>query len=658
MTESTTRGNVSERDPYRPTSETSGFEPACALIGAWLSDALNVAFEGPPYKRAQDIWEAAAEQLEAGAFGEVVPKEMSGLLHKLLSEEREDDEAARLWGCAVARAAVSAPDRLFLASYLVENLFVALDALVGALTERLRSGTADRLLDSLQGIVTSIRDHPDEDAFSPDKARFRQIVHERKKAEHVDTLWRQDFGYVYWSHQGLRLIHALRPVDRQRYLAMLEETALPQAVEQELWAIDLRSNFPELLALLEAAPSVQSAPEQPQWNGRMTAPILLSVAIEHVNTAAGAQRGDDLTEEQEEVAKALLGEVVSILLARADGRFLALYWLAYLIGEHQRNAGMQKRSVVSSAIGALSDALVAGGAGYADVQWAFSCLTASMSALKALRERGAGPDTEQRGISATDAFLAAVLLEIPEERLRTESSGSALLETYRVVLLKRDPGLRTLDNHMFPNERHFSPALLFCDHEDPGALWREIWLLLSEQRRRAQGRISDIGSEDPSFFHLCVGIGLVDWLIEKERPGDAKRVWDEIFDGAFPIALTLGRVAAGRWRHAIAKLFARLPHIVQAQNPSADAASEAANQLARIGGDDEWFVWCAAMLRLNGIGIADLAHACQQLGMDLIHRFEEFLTWEIRPGNRRPVSPVIIQIKEILTELKPPPRTR
>lgn len=656
MTEPTTPDNAPESNPDCPAGEPSWFELACAAIGAWLGDALKATFEGPAYERAREIREAAIKELEASAFGVVVPKAMSDSLQDLLLKGHEDEEAARLWGCAVARAAVSAPDQLTVASYLVENLFVAFDTLVEALTELLQAGTADRLLDGFQIIVTSIRDHPDEGAYSRDKAHFRQIAREWKKVERVDALWIRDFDHIPWSHHGLYMIRALRPVDRRHYLAMLEETALPQAVGQELWTIDLRSDLTELLALLEAAPSVQADPEQPQWNGRMTAPILLSVAIELADKATGAPRSDDLTEEQEAVAKAQLSDVARTLLARPDGRFLALCWLAHLIGEdHRRDAGVQKRSVVRSAIDAVSEELVVNGASYADVYWAFPRLRASMPELKDLRERGVSQGKEHRGISATDAFLVAFLLETSENKLRNQSSGSALIEMYRTILLKRDPGLYTFNEGVFPNGRHFSPAILFCEHGDPAALWREIWLLLSEQRRRAQYRVSDHGSEDPSFFHLCVGIGLVDWLIV-ERPVDAGRVWNATFDAAFPTALTLGWVSAGRWRHAIAKLFARLPLISRTRDPSADAVSETADQLIRIGGDDELLAWCAAMSRLNGIDIGELARVCGGRGMDLGGRFQEFLEWETRSGNRRPASPVLAQIQEMLAEAGRQPR--
>lgn len=633
-----------------PFPEPFWFEPACALLAGRLIGALGTAFDGPAHERASEICATIVQEIEAGAWGGAVPAAMLDPLRRLLAERTEGPLAARLWGRAVARAVVCLPDRLAVAAYLVEVRFAARDALIGALTEALRSPDRERLLEGFQGIVTEIRDHP-ENGTLRDGEHFRQWVGAWRNGDRLDALWNGEFNRFSWASQSLGLLRALRPLDPRRYLAMFEKTALPLAVEQELWARDLRSDLTGLLTLLEAAPLVQDDPERPRWNGRMAAPLLLSVALEHATQAAGAQRWDELNEAQETAARARLDAVAGTLLTRPDGRFLALHWLAHLIGaDRRRQTSLTARLVVRSAIAAVADGLAAGGHGHAQVRWAFPRLNASAVELKALRESGTGQAREYRGTTATDAFLATLMLEAPDGTPRDAASRPALLKMYRTILFKRDPGLSTCSGGPLPNGGHFHLAMLFLECEFPAGIWRGLWQSLSEQRRRARHRHGDDGGDDPSFFHLCVGMALVDWLCQ-ERPDAAGAVWSAAFDAAFATAPTALRTQADRWRDVIAKLFARLPRVVRAQDPSAEVAGEAAAQLVRLGGDDALLASCTATVLLNGVSICDLARACTEHGVDLRSRLEAFSCWEARTGSRRPASPLLALVAEMLADL-------
>lgn len=554
-----------------------------------------------------------------------------------------------LWGCAVANVALAFPSDCAVVWYLVENRSIAQEALVQVLTAELSTANRAAVLAVMEGLVKRITTHPEAGVYKQERAGFLQILTAWRRKKLIESVWRDPLGQVLWWYQPLALLRVLRRTDPARFLASLEDMGFPVAVTQEIRGIE---DIGEILDLLRVAPNVRlnEGDGRLSWNGKLTAPLLLGAVLERVERFVSPGATEEEHEALDQRARAIFTETARVLLSRQDGVFLGIQWLAHLIGDEFRQAGRNwcAWSPVRTTMTVLAEALATSGIGLPQVLAVFHRILPAPANLDAMRQSGLGENERGWVTTATDAFLAAVLMEQDDSRPHETTAGPALIELYRSLLIRRDQGLYIFSDGEFPTWRQWQPAWFFVAGDDPVGRWCEGWNVLAEQRRRGRHGSDDFKCDEPSFFHMCLGMTLVDWLLfgKPPRPAEALACWEVVFDALFSTSLTLTWTRADQWRHALAKLFARLPHATGAGD-----IVPIAERLLRLGGDDELLTWCTSMVLANGVEPKKLTIGLSEVGMSLPGRLAAFVEWELRPETRRQPSPLATEAKRILDRL-------
>lgn len=561
-----------------------------------------------------------------------------------------------IWGVAIANAIIEYPQYGADAAWsLLENRHISQEAVIQIFAEGLAGASRNAVLEALTELASFIGAHPDIGVYAPERHGLTKRLEEWRRKELIETVWRDPLDHVPWIYPPMSLLTALLPTEKACFLTLLEKTRLPLAVSQALDSPEIVEKLDLLLELLLLAPdtSEEDSGNGWSWNRNLTAPKLLAATLKHAKEALDPRSDTRTIESLDAQAAPIFAAVAETLLKRNDGIFLSFQWLGHLIGEDHRQSNRSSEiwRPIRAVMSALAEAMASLDIGLDQGLQAFHLILPAPSRLEEMRKSGIGDQERGWVTSATDAFLATTLTEQADARSQTRASAAtSLIELYHSVLIRRDQGLYVFQQDPFPTWRHWQPAQLYLSMDAPVAEWESGWRSLAEQRRRAFMTHDDTQADDPSFFHACVGLSLVDYLAfgATARPKEAWECWLSLFDCVFSAALQLNWVRHDRWRHLLAKAFARLPHIRRV-----DDFEEMAAQLSRLGGDDELLVWCLAMILDNGVEAQLLARAMQIHRVNLTTRLADFIAWEEREGTRRPPSPLAEKAKEIVQVLPP-----
>lgn len=580
----------------------------------------------------------------------LLPEEWISRLTEISVHGVNDPAVEWVWGVAIANVILEFPKYGASAAWsLLENRHISQEAVIQTFADGLAGTLRKAVLEALNELATFIGAHPDIGVYAQERHGLTKRLEEWRRKELIETVWHDPLDYVPWLYPPMTLLTALLRTDNAYFLTLLEKTRLPLAVSQALDAPEIVEKLDQLLELLLLAPDTSRGDGGNgwSWNGSLTAPKLLAATLKHAEGLVASRSDPSTTENLDAQAGPIFAAVAERLLERNDGIFLAFQWLGHLIGEDHRQSGRPHENwhPTRAAMSALAEGMAGHDIGLDQGLRAFHHILPAPSRLEEMRKSGIGEQARGWVISATDALLATVLTEQADARSQTRPSATRpLVELYHAVLLRRDQGLYVFQHDPFPTWRHWQPAMLYLAADAPVQEWESGWLLLTEQRRRAYMTHDDTQADDPSFFHACVGLSLVDHLAfgATARPAEAWDCWLSLFDRVFPTALRLNWVKSERWRHLLAKAFARLPHIRRV-----DDLEDIAAQLSRLGGDDELLVWCLAMILDNGVKSPPLTRAMQTHQVDLIIRLTDFIAWEERVGTRRPPSPLAEKAKEM-----------
>lgn len=656
---------IDNHDKMVGVARTAASEPwadeVCRRLVPALAEEFKVPFSGKYYDRLREVEPQIFDALQEVCMVSALPAQLAESMDMVAESASKYPELAGVLGRVLAEAVIAEPHGAAIARGLIGDNFVALDIMIETMRNAFQTTGQEAVIIALKGVVTDIAKHPEVGLFPREQNGFLEFLRQWKASRELDSVFGHGFGNVTWFYRPIDLVRVLRPLDRSQYLELLEDTALPLALHHEFYAHDVVENLDEILALLCVAPSIQMVDPSGgmTWNGKIAAPILLTVGHEHAVRIGRPKDGRQIDrDEMNRKVHDVFVKLTDVLLEREDGKFLGLQWLGYLIGEEGRRQSRASHqwSPIPTAIDVLTEAMAAKGYGLTDALDAFHEILPSPNGLEVMRLSRVGKKKWGRGTSGTDAFLAAVLLEQADVHGNREFDATNLLLLYRSLLIQRDRGLDIFSDADFPTWRNWQPAALYACLKDPRQEWQDVWQSLSEQRRRSRHVLDDRGADDPSFFHICLGLSLIDWLLTPKfsKPQQALCCWRAVFDATFCMSLSVHFFQANRWRHALAKLFARLPHVLRASNSETSYAIEVARELARLGGDDELLAWCSSMALANGIELQDLAVVLLELQpqkIDLALRLKEFVEWEQRSGIRRPSSGLVGECSRIIRAL-------
>ena len=650
-----TKGNENDKESVPPTGSWTcseiapWFLTAVDEISPWLAERFDeTASIQEQIARIVGQWSSSLFEVE-----QLVPKSLLEDFKALAASSSESTELERLWGTIVAKAMIAAPRCHALACGLIEQRFTARDATITYLAEAFDSGERDSVVSLIEDVVAELNVHPEAGVSSRERGQFLQALKVWRAKTKIECLWTERLSEFMWLYEPLALVRAFRSKEPERYFETLEKLTLPPAVTYEIYASDVWRDFERIISLLRFAPPVCEVDDTGRsiWNRKISAPLLLQAAFEHsMSLGSPPPRDDDVGYQLDEQIREAWTDLASVLLARSDGRFLGLQWLGYLIFQDHRNDShtWHPTPVV---IDVVVDALAAAGVGLVDVLGVFHSVLSPPPNLEVMRLSGQGKKDDRWQIAGCDAFLAAVLLDQAETEGKADSAAAVLGNLYESLLVRSDQGLYTFLGTKFPTWRHWYPAMLYSGQPGPKENWHRTWMHLAEQRRRAFHRAydGDYAADDPSFYHACVGLSLIDWLVEEGNRSDAEKCWFSVFEAIFGVAISLNGSRAERWRHALAKLFARLPSI-HGNMPRNTVATVVATQLLRLGGDDELFAWCVAMALPNGIDRHELGVALKCQDIDIRDVLNRYADWQERPGCRRPASTLATEARRLASQ--------
>lgn len=575
------------------------------------------------------------------------------------------NQAAWLWGYALSRVCtgVDTTYKLLDVCFRLAQDEIAYEAFLIGLSAALESENSVHVLSALNSLVEHIANSP-EKYVSRDQEHFRQIVQDWKVETNLASIWSfnafENFPYYCDS---IGILEAVRRSDPVRYLQLLETAALPPIIEGAFSKLDVSYDFDVILQLLTVAPLTHEVNDgNPVWNKKLTAPILIDSALEHVKAVADViirtnlEQKDIAETERDTTTNVLLQRLTETLLGRDDGTFLAIHWMCHLI---ERNAtkpwGNNERwSPIPYAIEAIASGLYSKGIKLEDILRNFPQLAIPTDeVLKQLRQSGVGDLDQYAKPSGLDILLACLWITNQSES-KSVFEDEELLRFLDVLLIRQDGGLYISVPEACPTDREYYPALLYSTHNNPYEAWNASWSSLAEQRRLFRHRWADSTaprSEDPSFFLANVGLATVDWLISPEvaKPEQAFPFWKAVFNAVFNVFITPPSFNKVRWNNLIAKLFSRLPH---ASTPQI-RLSLVGEYLLRLGGNDELFIWSLANVCQNGVNIRDCSDILEKLGKDLKGRLEAYVEWEGRESNQRKNGRMIEVCQSLIQEMHP-----
>jgi len=418
----------------------------------------------------------------------------------------------------------------------------------------------------------------------------------------------------------LVVLQALQQPLPTEFLGLCERLRIPPLMESVLRWPSIAMDFDCILELLAAAPPIAN-PGEPGWNHRMTAPLLMQLALEHVNDLGRPQLREEALAPAAEVA-ALVERVVATSLARIDGLLLTTSWARHFIwmGRSQ-GADAHFENVFNAMLAAMARGGVTPGA-VGSIAVARRPGADSPGGTDLVVQKEGEADEEAR----VELFMLAVLIHTEVANAGASSNEVDLREGFRALLLEKSGWLEDYQGNQVPNWRHYAVARLYVGLFDPVGAWQSDWEALAAQRRQAvhwsyaEDRLAAV----PSLFLSRVGIALMEWSFDvpNQKAGQALAIWHRLFDAALPFA-THWSLAEDSWRSVVTALFARFSN-AKAASGNAVEAGEVLALLEALGGDDELLTIAASNLVSNGVPL----QLIRSSGEALIGRIQSFIEWD------------------------------
>jgi hypothetical protein len=348
-----------------------------------------------------------------------------------------------------------------------------------------------------------------------------------------------------------------------------------------------------------------------------------------------------LAQAESEELPAWLRKVFGILLARSDGKYIALRFLAYLTREELLGDGRFPRQTWRAeqhAFHVLAEVLTSAGLGVRDARDAWSAAEAiaqqkhERETKRRLIRRGStrkveedpGEGAQKLHGEGFPLLLGAALMlgQAPAQEERVAFWGF-----FERLLVERDTGLslalRDSTHIDAPRRIGFLLSML----PDPGATFRQTYIRLEPQRRRSMREYTYEGFDHDLGSVLLLRVGLdaiVQWLGQAQPSmavAQARELFWWIYEAARRLWLTAQHDLEEK-RELVCLCFAFMPIVF------ADELGKALRRAIPPIANDAWMVSAAGyLLSRNGVTPQRLGPLLREAGADLEAALRDAYQW-------------------------------
>lgn len=499
--------------------------------------------------------------------------------------------------------------------------------------------------------------------------------------------------YEDWYTRILSLLNLLVRIDPGRGLRLCDALPFPGMMEGVFyWGHDVRQDRELIETLLVAAPIAFDRDGTWKPERSVAALLITDLVVVHAQKlhaavaarvwslrtpAAGADApvaAAELTLREVETTElpGWMRRAFDILLARADGRVIAMGYLARLVEQVHREqsrgtAQETKWSTFECGLAALCEALVAEGLSTADVREAWT-RTAEIAkekeqaaaARRIVRHVNARRRGKHKGEGARKlhgrgmSYLlgAALMLDSASqsENVASQSENERLWAWFADLLEARDPGLRLVEHGPANIEAAQRIGLLLSRSICPAELFHKTYDRLEPQRRRAQ-HPSYYGYDDHDLettFLLRVGLYAGEfWVKTADEPEAPRQLLIDIYAFTRRLWLTAAHDFDNTKRDLVPLCFAFMPALFgdQLRTALAKAIPPISNHpkmLARAC----WLLWN------NGVEATTLARLVRESGGNLEEALRDVKQWaDLLTSKQREIEfpPDLQQLAEALS---------
>lgn len=504
---------------------------------------------------------------------------------------------------------------------------VRLSAFIKGLEEPLRRSSSS-LINGFVELIDRVAAFPEKSIMSAyQEALAHQIASWAQEVD-VAELWSgpewSSLNMHFDEMPVLQAVCTARPVE---FLALCERMKLPPLVLSVLQMPVISSDFQRILDLLSIADPITDGANA-VWNRKLAAPLLLSVAVDHLQELGATFRDEQPLAAADEI-KAMVDRLTDACLARPDGRFLISHWARHLVWQAGLKGNDAHFDVMFTAV---IRSMAKAGISLPELEsvqpWNILSSQHSDSSSTADQRQ-----SRRWSRGALDTLLLAALIDADRPEFNIASDRDALLSSFRQHLMAGTDALEDFRRGRLPNWRHFHIALLYLPEPDVRATWILDWNSLAAQRRQAIHWIyaEQRNAPFPSLFLARVGLALIDWHLDGKGIGKegAFPLWQTLFDATVPLA-THWSLQDDQWRDILLGLFARFP-LVAKSTENGMMQTEVWAHLDRLGGDDNLVLSAVASMSLNGLPEDALT---LKLGApsDLLNRADRAIQWDSTAG--------------------------
>lgn len=503
---------------------------------------------------------------------------------------------------------------------------------------------------------------------------FELPEHETQLIQAAAEDWRQETDpFCAWIHSSSHLepwdviskLNLLVRVDAQRGLRLCEALPFPSMMASVFWwGYDVRQDRDLIEALLIEAPGALD--EKGAWRVERSVSALLitDLIVDHAEKLQRAVQSEvwglqapaagpnaPLRDAQQALQElettelpAWMRRAFGLLLTRADGRPIALGYLAHLVertfGAPASPPGRRVWPVFEHALNALCEVLIVAGVGTSNVREAWERAeviarekeqrTATTRMVRRVQEKTRG-DREGEGARTLSSqgmnYLWGAALMLGNDP-REEDAIARLWAWFEELLEGRDPGLRLVEREQTAIEAAQRLGFLLARTVEPARVFTTTYHRLEPLRRRTQhpSRYGFEMHDRESTFLVRVGLhGTVNWhdrIKHNPSAGAARDLFFQVYAMARRLWLTSPNRYDEAKRNLVPLCFAFVPNLFGEQLAAALAKiiPPIANH-ARLLTEACWFLW------KNGVESSALVSLVRAAGGDLEEALRDVKQW-------------------------------